>query len=94
MEPGAREFVDLTRSLQVLLGIPPEERSRRREQVHLTIARDAAPDLVERLREIVVPPLPAWVVDRIWLYRSHLGSGPPRYEELERAVLAGGDGDG
>ena len=55
---------------------------------HLTLSRIQPP---ADLREAVasVPPFSGRMrVDAATLFRSHLGGGPPRYEEMERFALA------
>lgn len=55
---------------------------------HLTLARIQPP---RDVREIVerVPPFPErMAVDAVVLFRSHLGGGPARYEEMERFPLS------
>lgn len=60
-------------------GFPPEERPFRS---HLTLSR-LRPDQDVTAVLAAVPPV-GWgmPVDRVVLFRSHLGSGGPRYEEL------------
>ena len=55
---------------------------------HITVARRAADDLVERMDEVLAgaPPV-EWIADRIIHYRSHLGVGPPMHEQLTVAML-------
>jgi 2'-5' RNA ligase len=56
---------------------------------HLTIARfDPAVRLEEDVTELGVESR-AFVVDRLTVYRSHLGGGAPRYEPLDTVRLAG-----
>lgn len=55
---------------------------------HLTVARFRAPvRLDEPLPDIGVSALPAWSVDRIRLYRSHLSPSGARYEVLREFKL-------
>ena len=86
LDRGGSPFRDLAEAVRRRVGIVEGER-RRREEIHLTVARDASPDLVARLGDVVVAPLPAWRVASIELYRSHVGSGAPRYDELARVAL-------
>jgi 2'-5' RNA ligase len=55
---------------------------------HITVARRAADDLVERMDAVLarVPPV-EWTADRMIHYRSHLGIGPPMHEQLTVARL-------
>ena len=57
---------------------------------HLTVARRAEDDLVERIDATLAsaPPV-TWTADRLVLYRSHIGIGPPLHEELAVARLGG-----
>ncbi len=74
------------------LGFPRDERPRR---PHLTIARtDATRGTTSRaLGEALATATSGWEArfdaDRVVLFRSHLGGGPPRYEPLVEAWLAG-----
>ncbi len=57
---------------------------------HVTVARlHPARRLPDGFAEQVVEPV-SFTVDRVHLYRSHLGGGPARYELLAAAPLAGG----
>jgi 2'-5' RNA ligase len=65
-------------------GFPPEDRPFR---CHLTLSR-IRPDQDVSAVLAAVPPLGlAMPVDRVVLYRSRLGPGGPRYEELESFPL-------
>jgi RNA 2',3'-cyclic 3'-phosphodiesterase len=95
IEGGADELGSLARSLAAPLaatGLDPEPRA---FQPHLTVARtDAAgPEgsaaVAAALREAAANWSVAFTVDRVVLYRSHLGGGPPRYEPLRVVSLAG-----
>jgi RNA 2',3'-cyclic 3'-phosphodiesterase len=64
---------------------PPE---RRPLHPHLTVGRcDPAVRLPQGFVETPVAPA-SFTVDRVSLFRSHLGGGPPRYERLRRVPLA------
>jgi RNA 2',3'-cyclic 3'-phosphodiesterase len=55
---------------------------------HLTLARFRSPvRLSEPLPDVGLKELPAWPVDRIRLYRSHLSPKGARYEVLEELEL-------
>jgi 2'-5' RNA ligase len=62
---------------------------------HLTVARtDAAGTagslaVAAELREAAAGWRASFVADRVILYRSHLGGGPPRYEPVREAALEG-----
>lgn len=95
IERGADELDSLARSLAAPLaatGLDPESRA---FQPHLTVARtDAAgaegsAAVASALREAAANWRVAFTVDRVVLYRSHLGGGPPRYEPLRVVSLAG-----
>jgi 2'-5' RNA ligase len=63
----------------------------REVRLHLTLAREASPEVVSQARRVLDPvSWPDWHIDAFELYRSHLGSGPPRYESLARLRLGEG----
>lgn len=62
-----------------IAGLPAEDRPFR---AHLTLSRIRPHQDVRRLLEEVAPLGIGWIVDRVVLYRSHLGPGGPRYEEM------------
>jgi len=66
-------------------GLPPEDRPFR---AHLSLSRIRPPRDVGRLLESVAPLDVRMAVERIVLYRSHLGRGGARYEEVEEFTLA------
>lgn len=79
-EPEVRALADRVGGALEAAGVPPEERP---FHPHLTLSRirphqDVGP-LVERVGAF---PL-RQTVERVVLFRSHLGGGPARYEELE-----------
>lgn len=77
----------LARDVQRAAGMEPESRFRG----HLTLARlrnGHETDASDLLGDAPAPTLP-FEVDRVVLYRSHLGGGPARYEELAVAPLTG-----
>lgn len=54
---------------------------------HLTLARfDPPRRLPDGLLDTPIPPS-GWTADRVVLFRSRLGGGPPRYEELASVPL-------
>jgi len=88
---GAGELQELAGSLAgelEALGWPPEDRP---FSPHLTLARtDGVPEAAERaarLAELASDTRLEWLADRLVLYRSVLGRGPARYEEVAAAVL-------
>jgi 2'-5' RNA ligase len=63
----------------------------REVRLHLTLGREASPEVVSQARRVLDPvSWPDWHIDAFELYRSHLGSGPPRYESLARFRLGEG----
>ena len=88
---GAGELQELAGRLAVeleALGWPPEDRP---FAPHLTLARtDGVPGAAERaarLEELAGDVRLEWLADRLVLYRSVLGRGPARYEEVAAAAL-------
>jgi 2'-5' RNA ligase len=65
-------------------GFPPEDRPFRS---HLTLSRIRPDQDVTPILDAVPPVGLAMPVDRVALYRSHLGPGGPRYEEMEAFPL-------
>ena len=65
-------------------GFPPEDRPFRS---HLTLSRIRPDQDATAVLDAVAPIGLAMVVDRAVLYRSYLGPGGPRYEELESFPL-------
>jgi RNA 2',3'-cyclic 3'-phosphodiesterase len=90
---GAQELASLTDNLSQelqALGWAPEDRP---FQPHLTLARtDGVPGADEharRLAEAAGGLRLSWRAERLILYRSILGRGPARYEEVASAPLRG-----
>lgn len=90
---GAREAAAIAEALQAPLaaiGWPPEERP---FKPHLTIGRvdPSATADGARAAAALVAAAESWATDftadRVVLYRSHLRSGPPVYEEIEVVPL-------
>jgi 2'-5' RNA ligase len=80
---GIEEFSDLARRVEeaaLSAGFDAEDRAFR---PHLTLSRVRPPRHVADLLDAVGSLGVSMTVDRIALYRSHLGSGGARYEELE-----------
>jgi RNA 2',3'-cyclic 3'-phosphodiesterase len=93
IERGAEELGLISRALDVALvhiGMGPDDRPFR---PHLTVARtDAAGSsgsmaVAAALREAAAAWRVDFTADRVVLYRSQLGGGPPRYEPAHEAVL-------
>jgi 2'-5' RNA ligase len=96
IEQGATELAAIAAALSgplEELGWPPETRPFR---PHLTVARTDAVPLQESvatastLAEAAAGWRTAFRADRVVLYRSHLGGGPPRYEPLATVTLSPG----
>jgi RNA 2',3'-cyclic 3'-phosphodiesterase len=95
IERGAGELGALADALDgplAPLGWPPDERAYR---PHLTVARlDASsPAQGVAVAESLVAAATGWrttfQADRVVLYRSHLGGGPPRHDPVVEILLAG-----
>ena len=67
------------------IGFPPEDRPFR---PHLTLARLRTPADLRPLLPTLPPVQAASRVDRLILFRSDLGAGPPRYSTVETFPLA------
>jgi 2'-5' RNA ligase len=83
MERGAQETERLAAVVEEAVeaaGFPPEDRPFRS---HLTLSRLRPDQDVTPVLEAVPPVGLEMPVDRVALFRSHLGPGGPRYEELE-----------
>lgn len=80
----------LARSVRAAVGLPDDERFRG----HLTLARarDRFGTDAGAMLGSVTASGAALTVDRLALFRSHLGRGPAHYEELSTATLRGGIG--
>ncbi|MBT8197061.1 MAG: RNA 2',3'-cyclic phosphodiesterase [Acidimicrobiia bacterium] len=86
-ETGTVELVDLAATVEECVadaGFLAEERP---FHPHLTLSRIRPHENVSDLVEDVAPARVAWDVGDVVVYRSHLGGGPARYEELERIPL-------
>jgi len=87
LERGLESLQDLAarvRSAAELAGLPLDDRPFRG---HLTLSRIRPPEPVEGLLASTPPFGVGMRVDRIVLYRSHLGRPAARYEELESFPL-------
>jgi 2'-5' RNA ligase len=83
LERGREEAERLAGAIEEAVeaaGFPPEDRPFRS---HLTLSRLRPDQDVTAVLEAVPPVGIGMPVDRVVLYRSHLGPGGPRYEELE-----------
>ena len=65
-------------------GLEPEDRPFRS---HLTLSRVRPPQGIGHLMDEQIDL--SWTGDRVVVYRSHLGDGPARYEEMEIFRLRG-----
>lgn len=91
---------ELARELRDRLVVPEAAGSERRPgrvdaggdlRLHLTLAREASPEVVAEARRSLDPVCwTDWPIDAFELFRSRLGSGPPRYESLARLRLGEG----
>jgi 2'-5' RNA ligase len=87
VDQGERAAEDLAAVVEEAVeaaGFPPEDRPYRS---HLTLSRLRPDQDVAAVLDAVPPLGLAMVVDRVVLYRSHLGPGGPRYEEVEAFPL-------
>jgi 2'-5' RNA ligase len=93
IERGTDELGIVSRALDAALvgtGMAPDDRPFR---PHLTVARtDAAGTsgslaVASALRDAAEDWRVGFTADRVVLYRSHLGGGPPRYEPVHEAIL-------
>jgi 2'-5' RNA ligase len=84
---GAAPLAALAADVMAALKVPPE----RDPRPHVTVARsapDGVPAALGEALESQVGEALTWTVDRIVVYRSHLGRGGSRYEEVGVAPLA------
>jgi 2'-5' RNA ligase len=87
MERGAEDAVRVAGLVGEVVegaGFPPEDRPFR---AHMTLSRIRPDQDVAALLSAVPPVGVTMPVDRVVMYRSHLGSGGPRYEEIEAFPL-------
>jgi RNA 2',3'-cyclic 3'-phosphodiesterase len=93
IERGASELGALADSLDPALeplGWPPDDRPYR---PHLTVARldrssiSAGEAVADELRAAAADWRTGFRADRVVVYRSHLGGGPPRYEPIVEIAL-------
>ena len=86
-EQGEAEAESLAAAVEEAVeaaGFPPEDRPFR---CHLTLSRIRPDQDVTAVLDAVPSLGLAMAVDRVVLYRSHLGPGGPRYEEVEAFPL-------
>ena len=89
---GLVKLVDALQGPLAQMGWPPDPRSRR---PHLTVARtdatrgETSHAIADELARAAEGWRTAFDVERLTLFRSHLGSGPARYEALVEATLGG-----
>jgi len=86
-EQGEAEAESLAAAVEEAVeaaGFPPEDRPFR---CHLTLSRIRPDQDVTAVLDAVPSLGVAMAVDRVVLYRSHLGPGGPRYEEVEAFPL-------
>lgn len=88
---GGRETTELADRLAELvrpMGVGDARGPRRAPSAHLTVARNATPDLLaDPLLAAAPDPPVTWQADRIILFRSHLRPGGSLYEQLHEATL-------
>lgn len=95
LREGGAELTTLASSLDRVLEREGWPRPERPFRPHLTVARtdaasyDAASAAAEALVADAEPLAIPFTVDRLVLFRSHLGRGPARYEPLADAPLLG-----
>jgi 2'-5' RNA ligase len=84
-----RALIDLYERIETWLSVAGWPREKRSFHPHLTLARlpqgmdDATRRAVADLTtEFGAPQAPVWHVDRVYLIRSHLGTGGARYEHI------------
>jgi 2'-5' RNA ligase len=86
---GAAELAALARTLSEQLAARGWERDERPFRAHLTIGRadgvQGAGRAVTALARVATGLDAAWTVDRLVVYQSELGHGPPRYRPLATA---------
>ena len=86
-DEGAGSLAALATDVMAALEAPP---ARSDPRPHVTVARDAPGGVPEALRDALDGAARddlTWTVDRIVVYRSHLGRGGSRYEEVGAARL-------
>jgi 2'-5' RNA ligase len=95
IERGADDLGRISRALDVALLLTGMAADDRPFRPHLTVARtDAAGtsgslSVAAALRDAADGWQVRFTADRVVLYRSHLGGGPPRYEPVHEAPLKG-----
>lgn len=89
LSQGAHGVAQLALELDAAIGRHTYD-STHRPRPHLTVARHVTEAALEDIREAANTVQPAWLVDRIVLFRSHPDPGGSRYEELSSAMLLPG----
>jgi 2'-5' RNA ligase len=84
---GRVETAELANDLSRVLLDEQSEDQGAEARPHLTLARVASGALVARASDMLVTAAIGWRVERVQLYRSRLGHGPPVYEELAAVRL-------
>jgi 2'-5' RNA ligase len=89
VEKGAEPFRALGKLMEEIVRLAGFSAEKREFTPHLTLSRIDPPTSVVSLLASGIRIRCEMEIDSIVLYRSVLGGGPPRYEELERFSLGG-----
>ncbi len=81
---GFARLADVVAGAAEAAGFPPEDRPFR---AHLTLSRIRPHQDVRSVVDRAPLDDVSWTVGEVDVFRSHLGSGGPRYERLERIML-------
>jgi 2'-5' RNA ligase len=84
---GRLETAELANDLASVLSDDESDDQAGDARPHLTLARAASGALAARARDELAGVQIGWRVERVHLYRSRLGHGPPVYEELAAVRL-------
>lgn len=79
---GREQLERLADSVEIALSEAGWPQADRPFRAHLTLSRIRPHQDVQSLIESVPTVDVGWMVDRVVVFRSHLGHGPARYEEL------------